>query len=48
MLAIMAADVFPNANVTAIDISPDALEVSKINVQNHEMKDRIQVKTARL
>lgn len=40
-LAILAAQVFPNALVDAVDLSPDALEVAKINVENSWVSDRI-------
>jgi ribosomal protein L3 glutamine methyltransferase len=40
-LAILAAQVFPNATVDAVDLSPDALEVAKINVENSWVADRI-------
>lgn len=40
-LAILAAQVFPNAIVDAVDLSSDALEVAKINVENSWVADRI-------
>ncbi len=40
-LAILAAKAFPNADVDAVDISKDALEVAKINVDNSWVKERI-------
>ena len=40
-LAILAAQLFPNATVDAVDLSPDALEVAKINVKQHNLEDRI-------
>ena len=40
-LAILAAQVFPNAEIDAVDLSPEALEVAKINVENSWVKDRI-------
>ena len=40
-LAILAAQVFPNAIVDAVDLSPEALEVAKINVENSWVADRI-------
>jgi ribosomal protein L3 glutamine methyltransferase len=40
-LPIMLADAFPDAHVDTADISPDALEVAKINVANYGLEDRI-------
>ena len=40
-LAILAAGVFPNAKIDAIDLSRDALDVAKINVTNHNMGERV-------
>jgi len=40
-LAILACDVFPNAQVDAIDISHEALQVAAINVAAHHLQDRI-------
>ena len=40
-LAILAAQLFENAVVDAVDLSKDALEVAKINVKQSNMEDRI-------
>lgn len=40
-LAIIAAHQFPEAFVDATDISKDALDVALLNVEKHEMKDRL-------
>lgn len=40
-LAILAAGLFPDAVIDATDLSKDALAVARINVKDHEMRDRI-------
>ncbi|CAN7218124.1 50S ribosomal protein L3 N(5)-glutamine methyltransferase [Rhizobium sp. LjRoot254] len=40
-LAVIAAGLFPNAEVDAVDLSSDALEVARINVTDHEFSERL-------
>lgn len=40
-LAILAAETFPVAQIDAVDISPDALDVAKINVVDYALEDRV-------
>ncbi len=42
-LAILAARVFPNATIDAVDLSADALAVAERNVQDHGLADRIRL-----
>lgn len=41
-LAILAAYVFENAHVDAVDLSPEALSVARENIQLHGMSSRVQ------
>jgi ribosomal protein L3 glutamine methyltransferase len=40
-LAILASNFFPDAKIDATDLSPDALEVAKINLNDHDVADHI-------
>ncbi len=40
-LAVLAAMVYPDVQVTGADISPDALAVARINVDKHHLQERI-------
>lgn len=42
-LAIMLADAFPDAQVDAVDLSPDALLVAKRNVEDYELQSRVRL-----
>jgi ribosomal protein L3 glutamine methyltransferase len=42
-LAVLCAMAYPDIQVTAADISKDALDVAKINVEKHQLTDRIQL-----
>ena len=40
-LAILAAGIFPNATIDAVELSADALDVARINVKDHDLEGRV-------
>jgi ribosomal protein L3 glutamine methyltransferase len=40
-LAILAAGIFPNAEIDAADLSGDALDVARVNLEQHGLSNRI-------
>jgi ribosomal protein L3 glutamine methyltransferase len=47
-LAILAALTYPNAEVDAVDVSPDALEVAKRNVADYGLGERVKLRRSDL
>ncbi|HSI28521.1 MAG: 50S ribosomal protein L3 N(5)-glutamine methyltransferase [Methylophilus sp.] len=41
-LGILLAEAFPNAHIDVIDISPDAIDVSNINIKRYALEDQVQ------
>lgn len=41
-LGILLAEAFPNAHIDVVDISPDAIAVSNINIQRYGLEDQVQ------
>ncbi|MBS0466006.1 MAG: 50S ribosomal protein L3 N(5)-glutamine methyltransferase [Proteobacteria bacterium] len=42
-LAVLAAMAWPEVQVTGADISPDALAVARINLEKHDLQDRVRL-----
>ncbi|MDR0378944.1 MAG: 50S ribosomal protein L3 N(5)-glutamine methyltransferase, partial [Candidatus Accumulibacter sp.] len=42
-LAILAAEAFPEARIDALDVSPDALDVARVNVREYGLEARIRL-----
>lgn len=40
-LAVLAALAYPEVTVVGADISPDALDVARINIERHQLQDRV-------
>lgn len=40
-LAILAAGIFPNATIDAVELSSDALDVARINLKDHDLESRV-------
>jgi ribosomal protein L3 glutamine methyltransferase len=47
-LAIVAAETFPHAQVDAVDLSPDALEVARRNVDDYGLQERVMLHESNL
>ena len=42
-LAILAAGIFPNATIDAVELSADALDVARINLKDHDLEGRVKL-----
>jgi len=47
-LAVMAANVFPHAEIDALDISPDALAVATRNIEDYGLRGRVRLLSSNL
>jgi release factor glutamine methyltransferase len=48
IISIMLAKTFPNAKIIAVDISQDALNIAKINIEKFGLQDRIELRLGSL
>ncbi|MCD6433502.1 MAG: peptide chain release factor N(5)-glutamine methyltransferase [Sulfurimonas sp.] len=48
IISVMLAKKFPNAKFIAVDISKDAIEVAKINIERFGLKDRVELRLGSL
>lgn len=48
IISIMLAKTFPNAKIIAVDISEDALNIAKINIEKFSLQDRIELRLGSL
>jgi len=48
IISILLAQHFKNAKFIAVDISPDALKIAKINIEKFKMQDRIELRLGSL
>ncbi len=48
IISIMLAKQFPHAKIIAVDISPDALDIAKINIAKFSLEERIELRLGSL
>jgi len=48
IVSVMLALKFPHAKITAVDISQDALDIARINIEKFNLQDRIELKLGSL